>query len=705
MNLSDSQQKIIDCKDPNIIVDAGSGSGKTRTLTEKVRCVLQSGVDPKSVVVITFTNLAADELRRRLVDVPNSDKCFIGTIHSYANHVLRKTGKKYDIYSFEYELEFMKILIPKYSRYCSIDDYTLLLRLRKQQESGKVKASEIPYRFTDVKVYKELLYLLGEEQNYQYTETVKTLCKLNNIITFDELLELSTKYFDDSKTVLDYLFVDELQDIGYLEYNFLMRLKSKHNFFIGDDYQCQPHGTLVTMEDGSVKKIEDVVCGDYVLSYNRNEGHYYRKSRTSKGKVVKSVQKSISDTLIHVSCGNIRTSYTPNHRCYAKINYTEATKGYYVVYMMENEDGQFRIGKTQLFLSYGKHFGVRARMNMEGAVNGWILKVCKTDIESWECEQICSYKFGIPQITWVDTATKYGKDTVKRLYENLPDIRQKADNCLTYFGRDIKYPLFIKDKNIHFSKLHITEVRACNLIPEIMSMAVPTYDEEHHKYYHTFYDISSVETEKGVFDVYCLEVEGTGIYVADGILTHNSIYAFKGGDVNIFLSLMRNEDWASFYLTENYRTVQSILAYANMIVQKSNNIIKKDYICKNSQKGELKFETKTRIDNFIKSIPTNEDWMFLTRTNKELSILESIFKKCGVPYYCVRQAVESEEERQKILAKSNIKIMTVHKSKGLECDNVALYGKFPIKDTKDTDEYKVFYVGITRAKNKCCVFV
>ena len=421
MKLSDSQKRIIDCKYNNIIVDAGSGSGKTRTLTEKVRSVLESGVDPKSVVVITFTNLAADELKRRLVDVPNSDKCFIGTIHSYANHVLRKTGKKYDIYSSEYELEFMKLLIPKYSRYCSAEDYTLLLRLRKQQELGKIKVSEIPYRFTDVKVYKELLYLLGEEQSYQYTETVKTLCKLNNIITFDELLELSTKYFDESKTILDYLFVDELQDIGYLEYNFLMGLKSKHNFFIGDDYQA--------------------------------------------------------------------------------------------------------------------------------------------------------------------------------------------------------------------------------------------------------------------------------------------IYAFKGGDVNIFLSLMKDNNWTSFYLTENYRTAQMILSYANMIVQKSNNIIKKDYVCKNTEKGELKFETKTRIENFIKDIPKQEQWMFLTRTNKELSLLEAIFKKCEIPYYCVRQTVESEEERQKILAKSNIKLMTVHKSKGLECDNVALYGKFPIKDTKDTDEYKVFYVGITRSKNKCCIFI
>jgi superfamily I DNA/RNA helicase len=49
--------------------------------------------------------------------------------------------------------------------------------------------------------------------------------------------------------------------------------------------------------------------------------------------------------------------------------------------------------------------------------------------------------------------------------------------------------------------------------------------------------------------------------------------------------------------------------------------------------------------------------------------------------------------------------MTVHKSKGLEDDNVALYGKFPIKPTKDTDEYKVFYVGITRARTKCIIFV
>ena len=50
--------------------------------------------------------------------------------------------------------------------------------------------------------------------------------------------------------------------------------------------------------------------------------------------------------------------------------------------------------------------------------------------------------------------------------------------------------------------------------------------------------------------------------------------------------------------------------------------------------------------------------------------------------------------------------MTVHASKGLEAENVALYGKFPVKGTsKDSDEIKVYYVGITRAKNRCSIFI
>ena len=62
MTLSKIQKEIVNSKKRNIIVDAGSGSGKTRVLTERVKRLLKEGNNPKSIVVITLTNLEADEL-------------------------------------------------------------------------------------------------------------------------------------------------------------------------------------------------------------------------------------------------------------------------------------------------------------------------------------------------------------------------------------------------------------------------------------------------------------------------------------------------------------------------------------------------------------------------------------------------------------------------------------------------------------------
>ena len=111
--LSKIQEEIVTSKDSNIIVCAGSGSGKTRVLTERVKYVLENGADPKSVVVITFTNMAANELYTRLEDVPNSKNIFIGTIHAYANKLLKKTGYDYEIFSEYYQTLYMTALIPK----------------------------------------------------------------------------------------------------------------------------------------------------------------------------------------------------------------------------------------------------------------------------------------------------------------------------------------------------------------------------------------------------------------------------------------------------------------------------------------------------------------------------------------------------------------------------------------------------------------
>lgn len=91
MELSKLQKEILDKQDKKIVVMASAAAGKTMVLTEKVRRILQSGLDPKEIAVITFTNMAADVLRKRLGD-DYRDGIFIGTIHSLANRFLVSSG-------------------------------------------------------------------------------------------------------------------------------------------------------------------------------------------------------------------------------------------------------------------------------------------------------------------------------------------------------------------------------------------------------------------------------------------------------------------------------------------------------------------------------------------------------------------------------------------------------------------------------------
>lgn len=95
MELSKLQQEIIDAPYNKIVVISSAASGKTRTMTEKVRQLLRAGVNPKEVAVITFTNMAASELKSRLGE-DYKDGLFVGTIHALANYFLLSSGIKTD---------------------------------------------------------------------------------------------------------------------------------------------------------------------------------------------------------------------------------------------------------------------------------------------------------------------------------------------------------------------------------------------------------------------------------------------------------------------------------------------------------------------------------------------------------------------------------------------------------------------------------
>ena len=91
MKLSIEQQLATYTDEKKVLVCAAAGSGKTRCLTERVKYLLyEKNIEPSTIFCITFTNMAAEEMKLRLGE--KAENCFIGTIHSLANKILLSSG-------------------------------------------------------------------------------------------------------------------------------------------------------------------------------------------------------------------------------------------------------------------------------------------------------------------------------------------------------------------------------------------------------------------------------------------------------------------------------------------------------------------------------------------------------------------------------------------------------------------------------------
>lgn len=139
MNLNIRQKKVVEATENKILCLAAAGSGKTRCLTERVRYLINNGCAPEEIACITFTNMAADEMKKRLGNIAIG--AFIGTIHSLANNTCIANGidtEKY-IADTEFDMILRKALtIPK-GRY---PNFTHLL-IDEFQDTGQLEYSFI----------------------------------------------------------------------------------------------------------------------------------------------------------------------------------------------------------------------------------------------------------------------------------------------------------------------------------------------------------------------------------------------------------------------------------------------------------------------------------------------------------------------------------------------------------------------------------
>lgn len=266
--LDEKQKEIVESTEKNIVVVAGAGSGKTRVLTERIKHLLNNGVEAHNIVAITYTNMAADEMKQRLIDVSNIGDAFIGTIHSFANRLMGSSGEIYQIYDEHKSIELHRQLITRYCKHITFDRYLEYLDLQKQFEEGKVTENAVDLFLTPSEKTELILIEAPESCDPNYPRTVETLRKANKYITFDELLVKAGDYYTSINAEVEHVLVDEFQDISPDIYRFINKLNAKNYFFVGDDWQA-----IYGFNGGSLKIFLDLCRGDKFKRYNLNNNY------------------------------------------------------------------------------------------------------------------------------------------------------------------------------------------------------------------------------------------------------------------------------------------------------------------------------------------------------------------------------------------------------------------------------------------------
>ena len=619
MHLDSKQMEIVNSNEPQILVIAGSGSGKTRVLTERIKRLINDGVPTDGIVVITFTNAAADEIKERLEYV---GEAFIGTIHGYANRILLRNG----------------INTKEYIEKEDFDQFFQIIKARKVP---------LPY--------------------------------------------------------VEHLLVDEYQDVDPRQFEFFKLLSPANFFAVGDDWQCQPVGTKIWLRNNIIKNIEEVDVGDSVVYYDSNGGRCSGLTSKSGNSIIKKVQAIethfTDERIITITTkNNLYSSYTPGHRTYVRIHNKE---NLHTVYLMCDNNYRFRVGKIQLGTGANhKHNSWRRKMQDEGCEKIWLLGIYHSDKEARVEEAKISYKYGIPQSCWQVNKVSWSEEDINYIYADIP-IKERSEKCLQDYGLDIKYPFHDSSidwmVNNHFAGNGSVLIYASNIIPEYMSALC--YDKNHsNNHSNKKYElITKREDVVGKRTQVCsLKVEG-GNYVADGIVTHNSIYSFRGSDVSIFLDLAHDKKTKVFYLETNYRSGAEIIDFANHFIEPVQSKIEKGVYCVNYG-GEVITMKSLNLDfilDTILSVDSLQDWFIITRTNAQIDMIIDFLQKNEIPCETFKKSeLDNHELRDKLKA-NTIKVLTAHSAKGLENKNVVALGIKPYWD----EERRVAYVAATRAMN------
>jgi DNA helicase-2/ATP-dependent DNA helicase PcrA len=248
--LNEQQLAAVTALPGPLLVIAGAGSGKTRTLTYRVAYLLENGIDPRNILLLTFTNKAARQMLDRVANLLPVDASGLwgGTFHSVGNRILRRHGSAlgyssgFTIMDREDQKDLINTVVasagidPKEIRFPKgdvlVEIFSFVVNTEKPLE--ELLAEKFPY----------FLPLLDKIRDVHGRYEKKK--KATNSLDFDDLLEKTLSMFQQHESIAEFyrrqfqfILVDEYQDTNKIQADLIDLLAREHRnvMVVGDDAQ------------------------------------------------------------------------------------------------------------------------------------------------------------------------------------------------------------------------------------------------------------------------------------------------------------------------------------------------------------------------------------------------------------------------------------------------------------------------------------
>ncbi|MDP3970696.1 MAG: UvrD-helicase domain-containing protein [bacterium] len=244
--LNDRQRKAVQQTNGPLLILAGAGSGKTKTLIHRIAYIIATeDVKPWNILAVTFTNKAAGEIKDRLQKLLKGKVKklpVVGTFHSICVQILRREIEilGYDTNYVIYDASDSDSLIKKCMKDLGYDTKVIAPKIIKYMISSAKNDLK------DVSAYEaEASETIEKTAAHVYSKYQGELQR-NNALDFDDLIQLTVKLFQEHPEVLKkyqaafkYILVDEYQDTNHAQYTLVHQLADKHHNIcvVGDDFQ------------------------------------------------------------------------------------------------------------------------------------------------------------------------------------------------------------------------------------------------------------------------------------------------------------------------------------------------------------------------------------------------------------------------------------------------------------------------------------